>query len=238
MFDKMTREIQHYYKIIEELHGKVTAQEIAVDIIADDLGISKEFIIERLNKPVIDKDYVPKEYGLLIARLQPFHAGHQYIINKILLDGKTPLILLGIGKENDERNPLTVEQRIELVKLVYPTECIFERIWDKDDWNEWFDDVGYTVIGSSGRHKEQITLYTHRKEQDQCDFVHKGKQYLNASYPALFEDAGIKIEDLDLMTCILNREIHGTEIRKDENIARDHLDARVYLKLKEWGWWS
>lgn len=180
-----------------------------------------------------------KNYGLLIMRAQPFHSGHQYIINKIILDKKIPLIILGCDEGNDKiRNPLNVQERIELVKLVYPVECIFDSVKDSNDWNQWFFDIGHAVIGNSGRTKEQITLYTHRKEQDQCDFIHNNKQYINASYPELFEEMGIRVEDLDLRTCILNEEIHGTKIREDEHIARNHLDARVFNKLKDWNWWA
>ena len=234
MNEQLIPNIKHQYKILKELHGSLQRDEL-VSIISKDFNVDIIDVHNAINSKTED---ATKEYGLVIMRAQPFHIAHQNIINQIILDGKIPLILLGDDCGADiNRNPLSVEERKTLIKLIYPTECIIEAIKDKDDWNAWFDQVGHIVIGTSGRHRDQITLYTHRKEQDKCDFVYDGKKYINESYPALFEDADIRVKDLDIMSCSLNQEIHGTNIRKNEEVAKIHLDARIYLKLKEWNWW-
>ncbi len=59
-----------------------------------------------------------RRYALFIGRWQPFHNGHKYIIDNAIKEGKN--VCVGIREtELSERNPFTVEQRIEMIKRVY-----------------------------------------------------------------------------------------------------------------------
>lgn len=67
------------------------------------------------------------KYSFFIGRYQPFHKGHQAIIDKVLKEGKN--VLIGIRDTAlSESNPYTTEKRIELIKKVYPAEVKEGRI--------------------------------------------------------------------------------------------------------------
>ncbi len=181
-----------------------------------------------------------KKYGLILGRFMPLHYGHQHIVNEVLLDGLTPLILLGDDDgANPKRNPLSFEQRKELFKLIYPnTELIILPIHDRNNWTDWFDDVGHTVIGNSGRRVEEVILYYNNKEQDRYDhFEAYGKEYTNDFYTQIFKDNDVdtkQVEFVERNDITINAD--ATNIRKDIEAYKHLLDARIYHKLKEWKW--
>lgn len=58
--------------------------------------------------------------GLAIMRLQPLHAGHLRIINRMIADCET--VIIGIGsadKSNTAHNPYTIEARMDMLRNVY-----------------------------------------------------------------------------------------------------------------------
>jgi len=59
-----------------------------------------------------------KKYALYIGRWQPFHLGHKYIIDQALKKNKNIAIAIR-DTEISEKNPYTVEQRLEMIKKVY-----------------------------------------------------------------------------------------------------------------------
>ena len=158
----------------------------------------------------------------------------------MLLDGRIPIILIGDDNEaNPERNPLTYQERKELIKLIYPnTEIIFHVIYDRDNWSDWFDNIGHVTVGNTGRHRDQLTLYYNNKEVDRHDYFEAyGKEYVNEFYTKIFEDNGVKTQQVEFVerTDIVV-DADATNIRDDLCKYRHLLDARIYHKLKEWGW--
>lgn len=63
--------------------------------------------------------YSLMRYQLFIGRWQPFHEGHQKLIQTVIDEGKTPLVAIR-DTEIDEKNPFTVEQRKEFIREVFP----------------------------------------------------------------------------------------------------------------------
>jgi len=59
-----------------------------------------------------------KKYALFIGRWQPFHNGHKYLIDKAINEGKDVCIAIR-ETEISEKNPYSVDQRMEMVKRVY-----------------------------------------------------------------------------------------------------------------------
>ncbi len=59
-----------------------------------------------------------KKYALFIGRWQPFHNGHKYLIDKAISDGKDVCVAIR-QTELSQKNPYTVEQRIEIIRKVY-----------------------------------------------------------------------------------------------------------------------
>lgn len=82
--------------------------------------------------------------GLVIGRFQPFHLGHQYLIEKALLH--TEKIIIGIGSSNiaDENNPYDIGLREEFIKEFLKQENLLERVEkiiyipDVPDDDKWY----------------------------------------------------------------------------------------------------
>lgn len=180
------------------------------------------------------------KYGMILGRFQPFHYGHQHIVNEVLLDGLTPIIFIGDDSgDNKTRNPLSYFQRKELIQLIYPnTEIIFIQLYDKNNWTDWFDSIGHLAVGHSGRHRHELMLYYNNKEQDRYDhFEAYGKEYINKFYTEIFKDNGVKTKQVKFVErndITINAD--ATNIRDDIESFKHLLDARIYHKLKEWGW--
>ncbi|MEK7358233.1 MAG: adenylyltransferase/cytidyltransferase family protein, partial [Bdellovibrionota bacterium] len=56
--------------------------------------------------------------AVVIGRFQPFHAGHQELIESALTLAEKVVIVVGsAGAARNLRNPFTADERIEMMKL-------------------------------------------------------------------------------------------------------------------------
>lgn len=90
-----------------------------------------------------------KQYSMFVGRFQPFHAGHKWIVNEILDEGKNVLICIR-DIEPDDKNPYTsqeVENRItgELIDLIMEGRVKVMTIPDIESIN-FGRGVGYDII--------------------------------------------------------------------------------------------
>lgn len=61
-----------------------------------------------------------KRVGLVVGRLQPFHAGHSNIINRMIEECETAIVCIGSAQKSREKHdPWTIEERMEMLKNVY-----------------------------------------------------------------------------------------------------------------------
>ena len=235
--DSFEKTVEHYIRIHRELHGKnFRWEDVAKDYI---VSFPEEDIytvydeIERQEKQKIKND---KSYGLFIGRCQPFTNGHNAIIQKIIRNGKIPIMILGSSNQKNDKNPLSFSDRVTVIRKIYPFGVQFIKMDDYSNWDEWYSKVTESLY-TRGITKEQVTLYAHNKEVDNKNFKHNGKQYREASYTEIFKDDGFEIKAIDEV--LDGKEvIHASDIRKDERIAKRNLDARVYRFLKDkMRWW-
>ena len=176
--------------------------------------------------------------GIAVGRFMPFHIGHNAIIQDIIRDGRIPVIILGGMDKEDERHPLTYDDRVKLIRKVYPMGCKFIGIRDQDNWTEWYNSVKQAMIDLDIK-KEQAVLYTHNKEIDRKDFEYNGKIYQNEFYTKMFEENSIEIKPLKEFVDRKGKVVHASNIRKSEKDGIRNLDARVYMMLKEkFSWWK
>lgn len=66
--------------------------------------------------------------ALVVGRFQPFHQGHWYLLQQALSVADTIVIAVGSSNVQNEDNPLTYEQRVEMLKLVLKQEKIEDRV--------------------------------------------------------------------------------------------------------------
>lgn len=177
------------------------------------------------------------KYGLVIGRFQPFHFGHEHIINEIILDGKVPIVIIGDDDgQNTKKNPLEPHQVQELIETVFPGVCKFVHIKDKNNWTKWFDSIGFAVKKIADI--EDLTLYYYNKEVDRYKYFEAyNREYHNEFYTEIFKDNGIKIKEIEFVN---RSDIHvqadATNLRDNFEEFKHLLDGRVYWKLKGWGW--
>jgi cytidyltransferase-like protein len=90
-----------------------------------------------------------KQYSMFVGRFQPFHAGHRWIVDEILSEGKNVLICIR-DIEPDDKNPYTsqeVENRITgaLIELIQEGRVKVMIIPDIESIN-FGRGVGYDII--------------------------------------------------------------------------------------------
>lgn len=190
-----------------------------------------------------------KKFGLVNGRFQPFHRGHQEIINEILLDGLTPIIVLGSSNysRNKLKNPLTFAQRKELIRLIYPnTPIVFVRGVDYESWDEWYAslifNIGKTLAHEFDRDKylplqDDVIIFHNNKHADRTCFEFKQKQYMTTWYTDIFDDEGFETQEVRFVKREdIKIDSNARDIRDNLEGLKHLLDARVYFRLKEWGW--
>ena len=81
--------------------------------------------------------------GLIIMRAQPFHAGHQLLIRRMLAECEKGIVLLGSVQEcRTRRNPFTFEERKEMINNVFdgkitPGRLEIGGLEDINDYDRW-----------------------------------------------------------------------------------------------------
>jgi len=175
----------------------------------------------------------------VLGRFQPFHFGHQQIINEIILDGRIPVVLIGsTNQDRDlEKNPLSFDERERMIKLVYP-DIICLDIPDTSSWDKWIE----IILKELGHQAKTCTLYYHNKEVDRYEeFKYAGVVYKNYFYTKIFEllaEQGI-IEGLKEIEFVgrtdINIDANARDIRHNFEDMKHLLDGRVYWYLKDLG---
>jgi len=91
-----------------------------------------------------------KPYGVFIGRFQPFHKGHEAIINEIIERGYEPVVIIGSCQESGtEKNPYSYETRKTKISKVFPSIRILYSE-DKPTDEEWTKDIRSKLYHSYG----------------------------------------------------------------------------------------
>ena len=219
--ERILKDLQKQCDVIYELDYELDDKEVleAIENMAQ--------IVKRCSDRIKDR-----EYGVFMGRFQPFHKGHQKIIDEIIKDDKEPIILIGSINQTGERHPLTFEQRKELISVIYNIHDIIG-IEDFEDWTQWKNNVisvlSNTTDLSFGAMKEKVTIYVSKKEEDCCTFECDGKVFENCHYIDIFKELGFNIKEVDPFT-INGDIIHATEIRKSKDYAKRVMNECVFEK--------
>lgn len=66
--------------------------------------------------------------GLIIGRFQPFHLGHQYLLEEALKQCEQVVVGIGSANITDEDNPYSYDLRKRMVEAFLQTEKVEERV--------------------------------------------------------------------------------------------------------------
>jgi len=155
--------------------------------------------------------------GLTIMRAQPFHAGHESIINQMIAECEKVVVLIGSAHApTSDRNPFCARTRREMIVNVFGARITIGAIRDLGNIDLW---VGYVLSHVWQNHGVAVDAYYSGAEADAQRFASAG------------------ITAVDISRCIT--PISATEIRADvdKNInfvapANREMVRRVLTKQK------
>jgi nicotinamide mononucleotide adenylyltransferase len=172
------------------------------------------------------------EYGVYLGRFQPFHNGHNATIQEIILAGLRPIIIMGSIEKIDERNPLSFEERVDLIRKIYPGIIIIP-VKDYENWDEWYEKIIEELSFFDGKKH----IFSFRKESDFSTFTFKGKLIKNCHYLDIFKD-DFTLVDVCEYTCKLGSTIDATKVRNCKEYGKENIDARIFIELEKKGFWE
>jgi cytidyltransferase-like protein len=159
-----------------------------------------------------------KPYGIFIGRFQPFHKGHEAIINEIIDRGYEPVVIIGSAQESGtEKNPYSAEVRRDQVLKVFPNVKAYaleDRVEDED----WVRDILRNISYLPGDNLCKFFYYNKPEDRNS-----EGVHYI----PACFgEENCIELTDKKF-------NISATQIRHALDHLHDSTIETIYGTTKE-----
>lgn len=168
------------------------------------------------------------KYAIIVGRFQPFHIGHQSLVDKAIQDGLEPLIIIGSANESGtEKNPFTAKQRDNMIRLIYP-DIKTAALNDHPSYDRWLHMLIKFIVTITDQPLENSTIYLHEKEEDKHDYVFEGIKHYNESYCKMYKLIGLNTKSLP----ISDIDISATDIRKDLEGNKHFLHPKIYEYVK------
>lgn len=164
------------------------------------------------------------KYGVIIGRMQPPHKGHQAIIDEIIMDGLTPIVIVGGCNKDDARHPFHYYDVSSMLEELYE-DIMVVPISDYTNWDTWLDAITEIL-------PTDTTIYTNDKPQDVTNFTLRGKDYTDAFYNDIWKDIGIPTKQVTAPYKLGLQHINATAIREDLEANKWALDPKVYNYIK------
>ena len=131
--------------------------------------------------------------GFVLGRFQPFHKGHQYLIEKALEQCDNVIVGVGSANKQDENNPFSFEERKKQIDEALKKQDYFPRIT--------------SVFSLDDNPNDDVWLDELHKKTGKLDVVFGNNEWPNG----IFEAADIKVVRVPLF----KRNIYeGTKIRE------------------------
>lgn len=167
-----------------------------------------------------------KKYAVIIGRFQPFHAGHQYLIDHAIEQGLTPIILIGSANKTNVKNPFSVHQRHTMIRLANPgVRQAF--LPDFPSYEDWAVAIKYTIQALLNIDISDCVFYINLKEEDKCSFSYKGVEYYD-HYKKVLELEGWETYTVPPSSI----QICATQIRENLDKNKEYLNTKAYEYIK------
>lgn len=166
-----------------------------------------------------------KHYGIFIGRFQPLHLGHMAVINEIITDGLTPIIIQGMsanGKTDGKKYFINWNYSREQFKYLYDDNINLTLVKDHPSNSMWRFSILKAISEYTDDFNNCVLYYTNHPADRDENGVHYAEWFADllelkvATYP---EKLGI--------------HIRATDIRKDIDANRHWLDGRVYHYVRK-----
>ena len=147
--------------------------------------------------------------ALFIGRFQPFHKGHLHALEGILADGYEVIMALGSMQESHTlMNPLTVEERKDIIKRVWPKVREIYEVPDINDDKAWV------------KHVESIV--------PEFGPVYSGSEYVQRLFR---EDGGHEVIPVDFLDGVSATKVRSLVM--EEGDFEEFLPKATYEYLKQ-----
>lgn len=159
-----------------------------------------------------------KKFAVIAGRFQPFHEGHADLVEYAIALGLEPIIMIA-DIPSSNRNPLTVEQRVKLIKTRFPqipdahfgtwqptTKIGEEARGDVDGFIMSLQKISPT--------NECVMLHI-AKGVDMRDQLLDGKVYAHTQYGVLLNRPHTELDGEVLDDAAFSRVLHASNIRRD-----------------------
>lgn len=167
-----------------------------------------------------------KKYAVIIGRFQPFHAGHQYLIDHAKEQGLIPVVLIGSANKTNDKNPFSVHQRHTMIRLANPG-LRQSFLPDFPAYEDWTVAIKYTIQAMLNIDIDDCVFYVNCKDEDKCQFIYNNVEYFD-HYKKVLELEGWETYNVPPSTI----SVCATQIRKDLEANKEYLDEKVYNYIK------
>lgn len=161
--------------------------------------------------------------GLYIGRFQPFHNGHKKIVDTMLEENETNVILIWLS-EDEDKNPYSYWQRLHFFTHGYATQDTLHiyPLSDEESDEKWIENIlSFPEI----KNAEKITLYCWDTENDSAVKV---IQEFQDMFPQHINIREISRKNIPLTWTEIRKNIHEKWLESEKN----NIPLEVYEYLK------
>ena len=167
--------------------------------------------------------------GFTVGRFQPFHKGHQTIVDTIIKDGLAPLIFIGVGKQSS-KSPLPFDLVHMLIDNVYQGISVapLYDVEGPEGDDAWFDSI-IDLMNMYSKGADYVLYYTYQ-DVDKQNYIYKGTVYKDTVWPLVLKENGISVKEVQQTV-----HVHARDIRENLDAHREYVHPNVYNILKKTG---
>ncbi|NDK08034.1 adenylyltransferase/cytidyltransferase family protein [Candidatus Gracilibacteria bacterium] len=83
--------------------------------------------------------------GIIIGRFSPLHLGHISLINYSLENNDKTIVIIGSAEKIDEKNPYTLDERLEILKSEFDTSLTIDYLNDSKEDLIWINNLNNII---------------------------------------------------------------------------------------------
>ena len=155
--------------------------------------------------------------GFTVVRAQPFHKGHQKIVDKMLKENKTNFLFIGSIDSHDQQNPFSFEERKQMITRLYKDETKSKKLII----------IGLKDIHNPPKWAKFVTSFMPMKgDCYYCGTGQDGKLFLNEGYNvSIIDRSDLKISGTGIRI----------KIRSGDNTWKKDVPSKIHTIIEEKG---